>query len=163
MSCNYRGFAADRFRRRCVFVRLRGHRIVVRIRGHCVAVRFRGRGEMVDARDLKSLSRKAVRVRIPPSAPALSRDWPPGMICHYLCFYLTAPASSKARFQCLARRLRALQSPDPITIKGIPIANNRRTAPLKEPWGFYGVRRGEVIPGSPRPNGHRGRRPQGGC
>ena len=36
MSCNYRGFAADRFRRRCIFVRLRGHRIVVRIRGHCV-------------------------------------------------------------------------------------------------------------------------------
>src|ERR1700739_430379 len=30
----------------------------------------RGRGEMVDARDLKSLGRKAVRVRVPPSAPA---------------------------------------------------------------------------------------------
>jgi hypothetical protein len=28
-----------------------------------------GRGEMVDARDLKSLGRKAVRVRVPPSAP----------------------------------------------------------------------------------------------
>ena len=32
----------------------------------------RGRGEMVDARDLKSLGRKAVRVRVPPSAPTKS-------------------------------------------------------------------------------------------
>ena len=70
------GFAAYRLRERCIVVRLcghcivsriggrhvvvrfRGHRICVRIRGPHVVVRFRGRGEMVDARDLKSLSHK---------------------------------------------------------------------------------------------------------
>jgi hypothetical protein len=35
----------------------------------------RGRGGMVDARDLKSLGRFPVRVRVPPSAPTKSRDF----------------------------------------------------------------------------------------
>ena len=32
--------------------------MTTRVRGWCISVRLRGRGEMVDARDLKSLSQK---------------------------------------------------------------------------------------------------------
>src|SRR5215813_4437347 len=38
--------------------------------------RSRGRGGMVDARDLKSLEGNLVRVRVPPSAPAVSLLFP---------------------------------------------------------------------------------------
>jgi hypothetical protein len=85
------GSPADRFRESCIVVRLHGHRIVsasadvVRLSAfaasyscprprHRIVVRIRGRGEMVDARDLKSLGGNPVRVRVPPSAPAAAES-----------------------------------------------------------------------------------------
>jgi hypothetical protein len=46
------------FRRRCIIPCFRGRCMTTRFRGWCISVRLRGRGEMVDARDLKSLSHK---------------------------------------------------------------------------------------------------------